>query len=54
MSVQSANAAAGVSASSALISLAVQWLPVVQIVAGFVAIITGAFAIAVYLRKLRE
>lgn len=43
----------GVSACSAISSFALAWMPVFQIIAVLVAIVSGLFAIAVSIKKLR-
>ncbi len=50
---KAADAAAAVSIPAWVVSLAADALPIVQVLAGLVAIIAGVFAIAVHLRKLR-
>lgn len=55
MSLQrTADAAAAISVPAWLASWAVNALPIVQVVAGLVAIIAGLFAIAVHVQKLRR
>lgn len=51
---RAADAAAAVSIPAWLVSLAAQTLPLIQWLAGFMAIVAAAFAIAVHVRKLRR
>ena len=55
MSIEkAADTAAAVSFPAWVVSLAAEALPIVQLIAGIIAIVAGAFAIAVHIRKLRE
>lgn len=49
-----AASSAGVSAGSAVTSLFIAALPFLQVIAAIVAIVSGGFAIAVAIKKLRE
>ncbi len=51
---RAADAAAAVSIPAWLVSLAAQTLPLIQWLAGAVAIVAGIFAIAVHVRRLRR
>jgi Mn2+/Fe2+ NRAMP family transporter len=51
---RAADAAATISIPSWLISIAADALPLVQVVAGLLAIVASVFAIFVHRRKLRE
>jgi hypothetical protein len=51
---RAADAAATISIPSWLISIAADALPLVQVVAGLLAIAASVFAIFVHLKKLRE
>lgn len=50
---RAADVAAGVSVPAWLVSIAADWLPIVQFFAGVLAIIASTFAIVVHVRKLR-
>lgn len=51
---KAADTAAAVSVPAWLVSLAAEALPVVQLIAGVIAIVAGGFAIAVHWKKLKE
>ncbi len=51
---RAADTAAAISVPAWVVSLAAEALPIVQLIAGIIAIIAGGFAIAVHWRKLRD
>jgi hypothetical protein len=55
MSIErAADTAAAVSLPAWLVSWAVATLPIIQWLAGFIAIVAGGFAIYVHIKKIRE
>jgi hypothetical protein len=52
--LRAADTAAAVSIPAWVVSLAAEALPIVQLIAGVLAIVASIFAIVVHRRKLRE